>query len=332
MIMFERDGAQDDEEVQGMNHEYATDQRPLLTLCIPTNGVVEWVRAVLESIEQQSGEAGEQFEVVITDNGDDVDFEEFLRAYASKHSYVRYQKTMAQGFLNLCESFRMARGSFVKFVNHRMPLRKGALSYFIGFAKKHLQDVERPIVYFSNGSLGRSDVQTFGTFDAFVNALGIYSTWSGGIAFWSGDVQSWIGEHVFHPMFPNTDILFHERHRRQYIVDDTQLLDSVPVKDNQKGHYDLYWTFAVDFPTILFDLMLTHDIRPETFISVKKKLFWFLMDQYIMFNILHHPCSYDISNFEKSIRIYYSRKVFSLYLPLRFARRYTRKWFRLPRE
>lgn len=307
------------------------EKQPVLTLCIPTNGVLPWVQAVLDSIEQQA--AGEEhFEVVVTDNGNDAAFEMYLRAYEKAHPYVRYQKTTAQGFLNQREAFLLARGAFVKFLNHRMPLQNGALAYFIAFAERHQNDTERPVVYFSNGSLGRHDVQTFVSFDAFVAELGIYSTWSGGLAFWREDVRDWMADRAFHPMFPHTDILFQNRHAMSYIIDDTPLLGAVPVKDTEKGHYDLYWTFAVEFPTILFDMVRSEDIRPATFLKVKRDLFWFLMDQYIMFNVLHHPCSYDVTNFETSISIYYSRQMFLLWLPLRFARRYTRKWFRLPRE
>ena len=238
-----------------MENKHISIQQPLLTLCISTDGSLEWVRSVLQSIEQHIEEGENRFEVVVTDNGNNAAFVEFMKAYVLEHQYVRYKKTNVQGFLNLCEAFRMAEGVFVKFIKKRITLKKGTLAYYMGFVKKHITDEERPIVYFSNGTLKNYGTQLFGTFDAFVGALGIYGTWSGGIAFWRDDVQSWIPEHSFHPMFPNTDILFHERHRKQYIVDDTELLDCIPVEDNQKGHYDLYWTFAVDFPTILFDMV-----------------------------------------------------------------------------
>ena len=73
--------------------------KPLLTLCIPTNGVLHWVRPVLESIFQQDVDSS-LYEVVVTDNGDNTDFKEFMRGYADKHPNVIYRETQAQGFLN----------------------------------------------------------------------------------------------------------------------------------------------------------------------------------------------------------------------------------------
>ena len=121
-----------------MENKHISIQQPLLTLCISTDGSLEWVRSVLQSIEQHIEEGENRFEVVVTDNGNNAAFVEFMKAYVLEHQYVRYKKTNVQGFLNLCEAFRMAEGVFVKFINHRMPLKKGTLAYYIGFVKKHI--------------------------------------------------------------------------------------------------------------------------------------------------------------------------------------------------
>lgn len=44
------------------------DKFPLLSICIPTNGIVEWVIPVLKSIYSQKAD-NSLFEVVVTDNG-----------------------------------------------------------------------------------------------------------------------------------------------------------------------------------------------------------------------------------------------------------------------
>ena len=45
------------------------EQRPVLSICLPTNGVVEWVIPTLESIYAQNVNFS-LFEVVISDNGE----------------------------------------------------------------------------------------------------------------------------------------------------------------------------------------------------------------------------------------------------------------------
>lgn len=47
--------------------------KKLISLCIPTNGVIEWVFPVLESIYAQGVETA-LYEIVITDNGDNIEF------------------------------------------------------------------------------------------------------------------------------------------------------------------------------------------------------------------------------------------------------------------
>ena len=54
--------------------------KPLVSLCIPTNGVVEWVFPVLDSIYNQSVDNA-LFEIVITDNGNNVVFKKSIQDY-----------------------------------------------------------------------------------------------------------------------------------------------------------------------------------------------------------------------------------------------------------
>lgn len=55
----------------------------ILSLCMPTNGVVEWVFPVLDSIFEQGCNSSD-FEVVITDNGDNIEFKEKIKEYACR--------------------------------------------------------------------------------------------------------------------------------------------------------------------------------------------------------------------------------------------------------
>ena len=52
--------------------------KPLVSLCIPTNGVVEWVFPVLDSIYNQIVDNA-LFEIVITDNGNNVVFKKNIQ-------------------------------------------------------------------------------------------------------------------------------------------------------------------------------------------------------------------------------------------------------------
>lgn len=99
---------------------------PIVSLCIPTNGVVEWVFPVLDSIYEQNCD-NEQFEIVITDNGKNKEFKEKIKLYNQKHLNLRYFETDALPFINEIESYKRANGQLIKFVNHRTLLVKGCI-------------------------------------------------------------------------------------------------------------------------------------------------------------------------------------------------------------
>ena len=161
--------------------------KPVLSLCMPTNGVIEWVFPVLESIYCQNVDETE-FEVIITDNGDNKPFKEKIIEYKKNHTNLEYKETDALPFLNEIESYKCANGKLIKFVNHRTKLIFGALEKLIDFAKKNSE--EKPIVYFANGVLQlKSEQYIYPDFNEFVKNLSYWSSWSTGMTIWKEDFE-----------------------------------------------------------------------------------------------------------------------------------------------
>ncbi len=57
-----------------------------------------------------------------------------------------------------------------------------------------------------------------------------------------------------------------------YIIDNTALLTDLEPNASQKGKYDLFDTFAVEYVKIIERLYKDGDITLETFEKVKKKI------------------------------------------------------------
>ena len=72
----------------------------LLSLCIPTNGISEWVFPVLDSIYEQANSL-QKFEVVVTDNGNNLDFYNRMQEYCSRYQNLCYEKTKAHPHMPL---------------------------------------------------------------------------------------------------------------------------------------------------------------------------------------------------------------------------------------
>ena len=100
---------------------------------MPTNGVSEWVFPVLDSIYNQ-GCKNTDFEVVLTDNGNNEKFKQDIKLYIKKYQNLQYFETSALPFLNEIESYKRANGELIKFVNHRTKFLPGALELLIRYA------------------------------------------------------------------------------------------------------------------------------------------------------------------------------------------------------
>ena len=250
----------------------------LLSLCIPTNGVLEWVIPVLDSIYSQ-GENENLYQVVVTDNGDNAEFFHRMTEYTEAHYNLKYIKTNSPGFLNQIDCFKNADGQFIKFINHRFTLNKGALNYYINFIRNNIKN--KPIIYFSNGVINSSKkILNLNTFDKFVNKLSYWSSWSAGIGFWRDELYKLDDIKEYNELFPHTDILFMETNSNSYIIDDTNLLTQLPVGKISKGKYNLFKAFAVEYPSIICNLFRKNQITLQTFLKIKKENLCFIKQQY----------------------------------------------------
>lgn len=278
----------------------------LLSICIPTNGVIEWVFPVLDSIYNQNVEES-LYEVVVTDNGNNVKFNELMIDYCKKYSNLKYIKTEAFEFLNEIEAYKAAKGKFIKFINHRTMFLDGTLGYLLNFVKDNQE--EMPAVYFSNGALKFKGSKKFDNFDQYVRELSYWSSWSTGMAFWKSDFDDLSPQKTCNVLFPHTDILFLKRNKQAYIVDNNVLLDEIPVGKIPKGKYNLFNAFAVEYPVILLDLFRDGDISYNTFLYLKKENLKFVAKLYWDYIIRKKKCSYDLSNSKQLLKFFYSKKM-----------------------
>ncbi len=283
--------------------------KPLVSLCMPTNGVVEWVFPVLDSIYSQ-GINEELFEVVITDNGDNKEFKKQIQRYTDKYRNLIYTETKALPFLNEIESYKRASGELIKFVNHRTKLVEGSLDKLIKFVEQYRSD--KPIVYYSNGVLEIEKKQyVYKSFAQFVKNLSYWSSWSTGMTIWKEDFDK-LPEDVsnFNELFPHTDVLFHERNRGKYIIDNSLIFDEISQGKKPKGNYDIFYAFGVEYPWIICTLLRDGDISFDTFNYVKKKNLFFIAGLYYQYVVRKKYCSYDLSGYKNMIGVFYTKKEF----------------------
>ena len=261
---------------------------PILSLCMPTNGVSEWVFPVLDSIYSQ-GCKNDDFEVVITDNGNNEEFKQYIKAYIQKHQNIQYFETTALPFLNEIESYKRANGILIKFVNHRTKLLPGALKLLIEYARNNA--CNKPITYFSNGELKLEEKEkNCGTFDEFISSLSYWSSWSTGMTIWKEDFKKLPNDvSGFNELFPHTDVLFSEKNRSSYVINDTIIFDEIPQGKKPKGSYDLFYAFGVEYPSIILELYRNSSITAKTYQKVSRDNLAFVAELYFKYFIKKGP-------------------------------------------
>ena len=284
--------------------------QPLISLCMPTNGVTEWVFPSLESIYSQGIDTS-LFEIIITDNGKNDEFKQKMRVYLAEHDNIIYEETDALPFINEIEAYKRASGKFLKFINHRTLLFEGALDKLIRFVQNN--ENERPVVYFSNGVLSIEKRQhKYSSFDQFVRNLSYFSSWSGGMSIWKEDFDK-LPEDVsgFNELFPHTNVLFNERNRKKYIIDNSVIFAEIPQGDKPKGNYDLFFAFGIEYVWIICNLLRDKDITADTFRYVADKNLGFIAELYLDFCICKKYCSYDLSGLDNMYGVFYGRLKFA---------------------
>lgn len=285
-----------------------------LSLCIPTNGIEEWVFPVLEKIYMQNVEHS-LWEVVLTDNGANENFEKRMLDYVRQKDNLIYKKTNAYMFENQIEALKLANGEYLKFVNHRSLLEPGSIQWMVELIKDNLTD--KPVIYLSNGVLRRFGQESL-NFDLFVKRLGQYASWTTGVGVWKTDFEKIPHDHIYNKISPHSDVLFSERKKQRYVIDDRVWSKEIDTNHSKKGCYDLYKAFGCEELMITLNLFIDGDISAETFKSVKKSYEKCLSGFYLDFNILKKPCSYVTNGFHDAMGIFFDERkiIFLAYIRL----------------
>lgn len=278
----------------------------VISLCIPTNGIREWVFPALDSIYRQNIDDS-IFEVIVTDNGIDNSFYNEMTEYKKCHNNLIYQRNNTIQFENQLECLKLASGEYLKFVNHRSIIMDGRLDMMIEFILRNIDS--KPVIYFSNGAMGWGPTnKKYDSFDAFVRTLRRYASWTGGVGIWREDYLKLPTDFEYDMISPHSSVLFSERNKSEYIINDTYWMREISSDHSKKGRYDLYKAFGVEELSITLDMYKQGDISAETFKSVKKDYGDFLSELYYKFNVKEEPCSYYLGGFDDAMGIFFDKE------------------------
>lgn len=271
----------------------------LLSICIPTNGVVEWVVPVIESIYAQDVPF-DLFEVVVTDNGESTDLQKAVEKFS--YSNFHYYKTQSKGFTNQIDCFRMANGVYRKMLNHRSCLLPNSLNKMIEIVNKYKDT--KPVLYFAEGKTSNETFVECNNIDEFFKSLSYYVSWSAGVGVWNTDLEK-LDTSKADNMFPHLIYMLDENLSDKYVIWNEPY--ERMADDSGKGGYDVFHTFAVHYLDIIKDLLEKGRIKESSFLFMKKELYIYLRQLYLFEVLLPTKHTYILRNIKESMAVYYSK-------------------------
>lgn len=281
--------------------------RPLLSLCIPTNGRTDWVLPLLGSIYSQNVDLA-LFEVIITDNAQNPELEKTVKGM--EHPNLYYYPTESSGFTNQIDAFEKCNGEFCKMLNHRSILFPGSIKSLLSLVEEYYK--EKPIIYCANGEIKKKeDLISCDDLDSFVQNMSIFSTWSAGTGVWREDLNN-IRNKPIDKTFPHTVFLFDIREHSRYLIWNKPYHSLQ--HDSGKGGYNLFEAFSVSFLDIMTNLRKDNRISLDSFLIIKRDVFLFLRDMHFKEAIMPTDHTYILNDKQKYLCVYYSLHDYRLML------------------
>lgn len=280
------------------------DNEKVISLCLPTNGIIEWVFPVLESIYSQKIDE-KYYEVIVTDNGNNEEFYKMMCDYKTKHNNLIYERNSSYLFDNQLEALKLANGKFLKFVNHKGLFLQGTLEKMIKFIIENMD--EKPVIYFSNGVMKNNSVKNYRTFDDFVYNLGRWASWTTGVGIWKEDYDKIPKDLKYDKISPHSAILFSEKYKTNYCINDFPFSEEIEKDQSKKGNYDVFKAFGVEELTITLNLYIDGVISAKTFKHVKREYRKFVALIYWTHVMKKDPASYILDGFDDNMGIFFNK-------------------------
>lgn len=270
-----------------------------LSICIPTNGRINVLKNTLDSIFLNCNQSYDDFEVILSDNSDNTDLELMLIDLYSDIPNIVYSKSSYPGFLNSINALKIANGNLLKLHNNYTMFTNNGLSDLINFSKNEYQT--KPLIFFKNS--GRKGIQNFSNFNDFTCELSYWNSWSTGISIWKEDFTK-ISSFDFDKMFPHVSLLIYQNYKKNFMINDNLYFINQEV--GNKGGYNLFKTFSVDYLNLMNLALKNYSITENTFIKIKYDLIHeFLPIWYFNTKLKKNEYTFDLSEIKKHISVNY---------------------------
>ena len=300
--------------------------RPIVSICLPCYGRVDYVRNTLKSIYEDNQEVSlDDYEVVISDNDPTQAVKALMAEFGYTNLHCHY--TECEGFMNSYHVLTYANGMLLKLHNSQVMFRQGALAKLVDEARTYL--LRRPMIFYTNGFRYKGDSREYGSFDSFFDALSYWPSWSNGFSIWKEDFDKLRGVGL-NRLFPHTSLFITQHDKDAYVVNDRHWFDTQRVK-GRSGH-NKFEAFTIEFPSLVEECRVNGWIAEAT----KKRVLHDVLTEFLPILLFNKYVArierFDISGYRQNIKQYFPPGAFYLSIlcvaavPFRLA--YRRLYYR----
>ncbi|MER0438945.1 glycosyltransferase [Emticicia sp. W12TSBA100-4] len=284
-------------------------KKPILSICIPAHGRLEYVINTLESIfsvENLRNVELSEFEVIISDNDEKGALKVLSEIF--KYPNFKYFQTDCKGFENSYFVLTYGNGEFLKLHNSQELWNEGSLFRVINLIKNNLQ--KKPLLFFTSGILLKGEIIEVNTFNDFIFKTSYFTSWSNSFGIWNEDFNKVSIDCILNKLFPHTSLLVTQHYKHEFKIVDIPYFSTQFVK--KRGGHNKFQAFTVEYPTIVTDLFNKGLITKKT----KKRVFRDLLCEYfplLYFNVkVSRRETFSSEGFEQNLEIFFPKG--SIYL------------------
>lgn len=272
--------------------------RPLVSICIPGYGRVDYVRNTINSIYNSLDVSIADFEVVLSDNDPNHELECLSRDF--DYPNFHYYRTQCEGFMNSYYALSYGSGYFLKLHNSQSIFLQGALKMLIEDARISIKN--RMLIFYTNGLLDRFCKSYYSNFNDFMYGLSYWSSWSNGISMLKSDFDKNNGVKL-NPLFPHTSLLVAIDYLDSYCINDFALfyIQRIP----KRGGHNKFEAFTVDYPSIINSCQKTNKISLACENHIIRDLMKEFLPSLVFNNYIARIEKFEAKNFGSNIKLYY---------------------------
>jgi hypothetical protein len=296
---------------------------PLISICIPANGRIEYLRNTLNSIYSDENLLecnSTDFEVIVSDNNPDKTLNLLLQEF--NYINFKYFYTECEGFMNSYYAMTYAEGIFIKLHNSQEIFNAGALGILIDTVKRNR--AIKPMLFFTAGLLKKGFVTSYDNFDAFNYNLSYFSSWSNGFSIWKEDFDAITSSVDLNMLFPHSSLFFTQYNKRVFTINDQLLFTTQFVK--KRGGHNKFHAFSVEYPSLIEIACNNGYIKIQT----KRKIFKDILYNYLptlFFNVkVLKRERFSSEGFKRDIQVYFPRGSYWLVFCLSFFAPFKIMW------